>query len=520
MADNVKYVAAGEKTLASGISSTDTTITLSDLNSRDGTALTMADFGAIGYATLQPNTNLMELISFTGISSTSLTGVTRGLKFEADYTQDTALRKAHAAGSKMVFSNSPQLYDEMAAKDNDETITETWTYTDPNIPRMDAYSAPTDDEQLATKKYVDDIAAGGTATIDRVVPSATAGEAVSAGQAVYFDETQNEWMLADASTAATSENVVLGVAQGSGTDGNSIAGGVLLLGRDSNQSGLVQGDRMYLTDTPGTIGNAAGTVEVEIGHAISATQIDFVPRYDKFITEDQQDALAGTSGTPSNTNKYVTNDDTDDAGTASKVVRYDASSQIDVASTPTDGTHATSKTYVDTEASKKISVSTTAVTVVNTTSEEDLVSFSIPANTLGTNNGVNLEVDIHIDIDTSSANALVFRLKYGTTTIATINGESLTAADFNFDGYLNAVIMGDGATNAQVANFGWAVTEDSMNTLEPNNDTQGYASVAHARGTAAEDSTGNLDFKITVQPAVADTNVGVIAHSYTAFKID
>jgi len=61
----------------------------------------------------------------------------------------------------------------------------------------------------------------------------------------------------------------------------------------------------------------------------------------------QKDALVGTSGTPGTSNKYVTNDDTDTAATASKVPRRSASGQITVPTTPVATTDAASKAYVD-----------------------------------------------------------------------------------------------------------------------------------------------------------------------------
>ena len=181
MADNFLYVAAGEKTLASSLTSSATTIELADILSRAADALTMADFGTIGYATIEPNGSSMELISFTGISGTSLTGVTRGLGFESPYTTVAALQLPHSAGVTVVFSNSPQLYNKLAGKDNDETIAETWTFTNPNYPRMDsAVTAPTDDEQLITKKYADDLVIAGAAdastTVKGIVELATSAE--------------------------------------------------------------------------------------------------------------------------------------------------------------------------------------------------------------------------------------------------------------------------------------------------------------------------------------------------------
>ncbi|MEA2036564.1 MAG: hypothetical protein U9O94_03590, partial [Nanoarchaeota archaeon] len=333
MADTNNFVQLQRLKLAgSGCTATATSIELQSMKYPDDTNVTMANFGSTGYITLEPGTSKEENISFTGITqnasgTATLTGVTRGLDFHTPYTENADLKQSHAGGAIAVASNSAPFYNELSAKDNDETVTGTWTFTNPNIPVMDTYSAPTDDEQFATKKYVDDTATGTTGT-DRIVVSGTAGATVAAGDFVYLDDSDSEWKLADASNSATCENKILGIAQGSGTDGNTISGGVLLSGKDSNQSGLTANNIYYISDTAGDIATSAGTVEAEVGVAISTTEIYFQPKFQTQLTEDQQDALAGTSGTPSSSNKYVTDDDVATSGTADKVVRADGSGKI------------------------------------------------------------------------------------------------------------------------------------------------------------------------------------------------
>ncbi|KKL84875.1 hypothetical protein LCGC14_1960350, partial [marine sediment metagenome] len=73
----------------------------------------------------------------------------------------TSLQFSHAGGTKLIFSNSPNLYDQAAFKGNDETVTGTWTYTSTAIPIFDANPTITDDKHFATKKYVDDVAIAG-----------------------------------------------------------------------------------------------------------------------------------------------------------------------------------------------------------------------------------------------------------------------------------------------------------------------------------------------------------------------
>ncbi len=306
-------VQAQKMTLSgSGATATATSIVLTSMKQIDGsTTLTMADFGSIGYGVLEPGTSREETISFTGITqnasgTATLTGVTRGLKFVSDYTQDTALRQAHAGGTIFILTNPSVYYNEFVTKKNQENIAGVKTFT--TIPKTSA-GDPIADEDLVRKKYVDDNVAGGTVSHNKVVVAGTAGVTIAAGELIYFDATDDEWKLCDADLTATVDRVLLGIAQGSGIDGGAITDGVLLYGIDDNQSGMTIGDTMYASNTAGAIASTAGTIEVEVGIAKSATELYFSPRYASTPKADEIDAMAGTSGTPSSTNKFVTEDD-------------------------------------------------------------------------------------------------------------------------------------------------------------------------------------------------------------------
>lgn len=314
MADELKYVAAGEKTLSASITSSQLTVELTDLNSRAGDALVMDDFGVIGYATLEPGGANMELISFDGISGTQLTGVIRGLKFEAPYDTDLDLRKAHAGGATLVFSNSPQLYDKFTSKDNDETINGIWTFTNPNYPRMDsAAPAATDDEQLVTKKMLDDtaiagapdateiakgvievatqaetesgaIAGSGSTTADLAVTASkffetwnrvvttefTYGDTISIGDVLYVDTADSKWKLASGSAALTADNTY-GVAMDAGVDTDT-AKRVIIQGV-TQPNGITAAGIQFVSDIAGEVSNAAGTYSKVIGFAPTATDM-------------------------------------------------------------------------------------------------------------------------------------------------------------------------------------------------------------------------------------------------------
>lgn len=299
MADNKKYFSVKPTRLSQSIASTDTSFAVAEVKDAAGEDLTSSDIGDLNWGVLEPeNSDKIEFFTWTGFTDTTITGVTRGVSPKQPYSTSATYKRAHAAGVRVVlFTNAPDMYDSFANKDNNETISEVWTFESPNLPQVDTYAAPTTDEQFAPKKYVDDTATGNT-NIDKLIVAATAGETVAEGDCVYFDTTDNEWKLANAGATGTSENVLLGIAQGAGTDGNTISGGVLLMGKDDGQSGFSQGDSVYLTDSDGTLGNSAGTLEVVVGFAIDADSIYFAPTYfataNKKATKDLIDAITAS----------------------------------------------------------------------------------------------------------------------------------------------------------------------------------------------------------------------------------
>lgn len=149
-----KQVQAQKFTLSgSGVSASATSIALSTLATPDGVAITMADFGNdVGYATLEPGTAREESISFTGITSTTLTGVSRGLRFVSPFDVVAGNKKAHAGGTILVFSNTSAFYSRFVDDFNAQTIAGIKTFS--SIPVLPA-SDPTTDNQAARKAYVD-----------------------------------------------------------------------------------------------------------------------------------------------------------------------------------------------------------------------------------------------------------------------------------------------------------------------------------------------------------------------------
>ena len=166
-------------------------------------------------------------------------------------------------------------------------------------------------DEIATVGYVLDNITGGTVAFDAQTIAGNAGETVAAGDLVYFKTSDQEWYLADASVASEVENVAMGFALGSGTDGAGISNGIQISGTFTT-TGLTAGSTYYATDTAGTIGTTAGTTNRVVGVALSTTKLLMVFITPETPTSNEKAALAGASNTPSSTNKFVTEDDLSD----------------------------------------------------------------------------------------------------------------------------------------------------------------------------------------------------------------
>lgn len=248
----------------------ETTFNTTPGTAADGSSLTTAKIGDFVVFTINPGANNEEKISASAVSVSGTTAtwtiINRGLSFTENVAV-TANKKQHAIGETVIISNDDHYLDvQYGAIDEDVALIGSWTAPE-----------PTGSSGLATKNYVDTNVNGGAVSIDAVVPKAVAGETVAAGDLVYFDDTDNEWKLTDADTASTVYNVELGIAQGAGTDGAAISGGVLTFGLDANQSGLTKGDVLYVSNTAGAIATSAGTNSRIIGRAYDADEIYFVP---------------------------------------------------------------------------------------------------------------------------------------------------------------------------------------------------------------------------------------------------
>ena len=345
-----KYVQTHKHYLKATISSTATSITLTFLQKMGGaSSLSMTDYGDLGIATIDPTSaSKAENISFTGITANAngtytLTGVTRGLKGVDDYATG-GNQVAHSGGATLVFSNSAVFYDQFGNIYNAQT----WALKQSFTVVPESAADATGGNDLVRYSQLQSALLGTLLSAPLVMPG-NGGEDLVVDQLVFLNRADSEWYKADADTAAEVENVMLGITRGAGTDGAAIASGITILGKHTfSTAALTANNIYYASNTAGGVSTTPGTNEVTLGIAISTTVMNFMPRFDQQITEDQQDAMVGKSGTtPSGSNLFIDEDYTAEAKTASKIPVRDANGDVLVTTTPTAGDAATSKTYVD-----------------------------------------------------------------------------------------------------------------------------------------------------------------------------
>jgi len=157
--------------------------------------------------------------------------------------------------------------------------------------------------ELATVGYVLSVVTGGVVTTDALVISALADEDINENETVYL-KSNGRWEKTDAKDSAKSLGII-GIALETVTSGSGFK--VTIQGIHSGS--YTAGSKYYLSDIPGQLSTTAGNNVVFFGEANSAGDliITHIPGF-QTITAEEKQALAGTTGTPSTENKYVTED--------------------------------------------------------------------------------------------------------------------------------------------------------------------------------------------------------------------
>jgi len=275
-------IADVELQLATSVAAGGTSFTLSSATDDDGNALPAGMYCfTVDSGTSSKEYLLGQLngVSVTGVSRVSRQGVST-----------SGAAKAHRVGAPVILTNFATL--QRVA----DILRGQIALDGANPINYDAEPTLTDRVELATVGYVLDTATGGTVAFDKqIITGVNAGETVASGDFLYLKTSDQEWYKADASVVATSENVQIGIAQGSGTDGAAISGGVLISGVHTT-TGLTAGSPYYISDTSGAIAATAGTIKVVVGIALSTTKLLITQKTPETVTSQEKVFLGSIAG--------------------------------------------------------------------------------------------------------------------------------------------------------------------------------------------------------------------------------
>lgn len=407
----------------SGISSTATSIILTSLTlPQTGYEILTSDVSSPFYLTLEPgNTGKQEFISCTTITQSAsnatatLSGCVRGLKPISPYTSSGSYAFSHTGGSVVVFSNSPQFYQQFLALGNVSTSTNTLIFSSTTPPYYDSpgaqaagtYIATT--SELASVAYVNAVAfsaaPNGTTVVKGIYQSATGLQAAS-------------------STALGSTGASLVIPA-------SVA-----------------------TDTPNTATRGSKVLMSLIGGFLNQAWLDLTANW----------TFTGAVSVAASASKNFT----------LNTVAYTFPSANGIASSTLTNNNAGTLSWGQ-PFSELLDSSTTPTQLSASTATTTLYTYNVPANTLSTGNVIRVSIYMST---MSIINADTFGLEVGygnnaSTTIYSANGTGGTA---NFRGsVITYLLQASGTNTTQVTNLNVNMVQDGFNT---GSKTLGFSSSA------------------------------------------
>lgn len=284
--------------LAVAIGASDTSIAVRNLKDSRGRAITtMPSGGNICYATIEPRSNSnQEIISFTGLTDNgngivTLTGVTRNLNPLSPFTAMTA-DVPHSTNAELIVSNNPPFYSGFLQSDSNVTIIGSYLF--PN---------PTNGSNPATKDYADNLAIAGApdaGVSTRGIAMLTASPNLTIGTCTIT-------IASPAVISFTAHGLQIGDSVQFTTSG-ALPTGIVA---SSNYYVISAGFGANSFQISGTLGGAAiNTTGGQSGtHTlIRTTPYVLTPNEPRLPTTGEKAALAGAVGTPSDLNRYLTQD--------------------------------------------------------------------------------------------------------------------------------------------------------------------------------------------------------------------
>jgi hypothetical protein len=435
----------------------ETTFNTTPGTAKDGSSLTTTKIGDFIVITINPGADNEEKISASAVSVSGTTAtwtiINRGLSF-TENAQVTANIKQHAIGETVIISNDDHyLYSQYVNVDDAQTISGIKTFSvSPIVP------TPTTDMQAATKKYADDLAIAGspdaTITVKGISELATQIEMASS---TPLGGTGASLVLQ--SQYATSTPTLTGLYIPVSENDGKLNQSWLDLSEVFSFSGNNSFSGTSLFTASSTFTATTSILANSLNNALILNGIDYV-----FPSSE---------------------------GSANTVLTENGSGSLSWSS------------Y------KYLNASTTGTTVTNSTTETNLYSYTIPANTLGTSNLLKFKLNV-TDFDNDYSNSgggenNVIKVYYGATAIATFTIAAVNDVTYGKDmsGWINCYVLASGTTNSQSSVC-------TIDFLRNGIDAVGTSNVRLSEtGTASIDSTSAQLFRVTATLGSTNDNYSI-----------
>ena len=267
-------------------------------------------------------------------------------------------------------------------------------------------------------------------------------------------------------------------------------------------------DGVAIAGSPDSSTSVKGIGRISVAPVSSTIPIFVGDNDPRLPTQDENNALAGNSGTAvSTSNKLIDAADVAE-NAASKIVRRKSDLNITVPTTPTASTDAASKAYAESAAIKKISIITADATSPSNTTETNLISVTVPGGTLGTANGVRLKAYLS-SLEMNANGDFTLRCKYGGATLATLTLPSGSISGGK--GFIEFLLLATGAANTQEGSGLIFATPGGVTS-------SGAIALAAASGASGVDSTADQTLLITTQAASTSPMSAVLTMSHTIIE--
>ena len=245
-------------------------------------------------------------------------------------------------------------------------------------------------------------------------------------------------------------------------------------------------DGVAIAGSPDASTTVKGISKLSVAPASASNPIAVGDNDGRVPTQSENDALVGTSGTPSSSNKYVTNEDVSNSGASGKIVRLNAT-----AYPAGDGSSITKVT--------NLGITRLAgYSPASNTSENTVWSTTITGGLLSSSGMIRARTPIQFSSNATSETWTI-RLKFGGSTLQTLTVSSPATGGgsaVTVNGFIEAWIANNSSTISQ--NVGAYIIVAPQFSSDPANDVMPTASHA-SDTTSAIDTTSNQTLTMTVQ---------------------